>query len=203
MKAELPRWPGEVVACLASGPSLTPEDVETVRAAGLRTIVTNTTFRAAPWADLCFGFDGRWWRTVDPKTGISYAAETARDFRGARLSMSQVAEHVGVPYARAAAGFWGFGNSGICAVTIAISAGARRVLLLGYDCSAGPGGLMHWHGAHPPGMSNCASLGKWPGHFDRLAKEARRRRVPVINCSRRTALECFDRMDLQAALALE
>jgi hypothetical protein len=50
------------VVCIASGPSLTAEDVERVRAAGHPVIVTNTTFRLAPWADVLFGMDSKWWK---------------------------------------------------------------------------------------------------------------------------------------------
>ena len=51
--------------CIASGPSLTPEDVQAVkewRDAGKgKVIVVNTTFRAAPWADAMFAMDAKWW----------------------------------------------------------------------------------------------------------------------------------------------
>jgi len=54
-------WPGATVACLASGPSLTRADVALVRAQGLPTIVVNTTYQMAPWADVLYACDAKWW----------------------------------------------------------------------------------------------------------------------------------------------
>jgi hypothetical protein len=180
------RWVGRTVACVASGPSLTPDDCDAVRAAGLPTIVTNTTFRLCPWADVLMGFDGRWWR--------EYRAEVDEVFKGRKLTCSQLktvgAESLyGVPWFRL------FANSGASAISLAISAGARRVLLLGYDCQM-TGGRAHWHPDHPKSLTNCKSMPNWPQIFASVAKFAKSKDVEVVNCSRETALKCFPREDL-------
>lgn len=203
MRADLPDWRGRDVVCIASGPSLTREDVELVRAAGLPVVVCNTSFRLAPWADALFAFDFRYWGTVDPATGISYFDETSRDFRGLRYCRSELARNIpGLISCVGRTWFWGFGNSGICAITLAQSAGARRAILLGYDCKLGPGGLPHWHGKHPEPRSNCLSLPKWPEQFLRLSKICKARGFRVVNATRDTALQCFPRMSLEQALEL-
>ena len=46
-------------AIIASGPSLTKEDVDAVR--GLNVIVINTSYWLAPWADILYACDGHWW----------------------------------------------------------------------------------------------------------------------------------------------
>lgn len=76
--AAKPAWEGLTVACLASGPSLTAEDCEVVRASGVPTLVTNTTFRMAPWAAIVYGHDSKWW--------LHYGAEVARTCTGRRLA---------------------------------------------------------------------------------------------------------------------
>ena len=58
---KLPDWRGRTVVCIASGPSLTAEDCELVRESGCPVIVTNTTFRLCPWADMLYAFDRPWW----------------------------------------------------------------------------------------------------------------------------------------------
>lgn len=202
MPADLPDWRGRDVVCIASGPSLTETDVELVRASGLPAIVCNTSFRLAPWADALFAFDFRYWETRDPTTRITYLEETARDFRGARYCRSELARNLpGVISCVGRPWFWGFGNSGICAITLAQAARARRAILLGYDCKLGPGGLPHWHGKHPEPRSNCLSLPKWPEQFARLAKLCKARGFRVVNATRDTALDCFPRMTLEDALA--
>lgn len=202
MSADLPDWRGRDVVCIASGPSLTRADVELVRSSGLPAIVCNTSFRLAPWADALFAFDFKYWGTVDPSTGISYLEETARDFRGLRYCRSELAKSLpGLISCFGRPWFWGFGNSGICAVTLAQAAGARRAILLGYDCKLGADGSPHWHGKHPEPRTNCVSLPKWPEQFRRLAKLSKARGFRVVNATRDTALECFARMPLEDALA--
>lgn len=194
MQAGRPDWGGRTVCCIASGPSLTVEDCDAVRAAGLPTIVTNTSFRIAPWADLLFGFDLKWWR--------EHMAEVDRVFKGRRLTMSKLGVKFEVETCYAQGWFRGFGNSGACSISIAVAAGATRILLLGYDCGFAPDGRKHWHGDHPKGMSNCASLQNWPKQFAMVADHARKHRAQVINCSRSTALTCFERQPLEQALGL-
>jgi hypothetical protein len=189
-----PDWAGQTVVCIASGPSLTPEDCDRVR--GLRTIVTNTSFRLAPWADVLFGFDAKWWR--------EHIAEVRSVFKGRMLSQAQVASNVaGVESLYGSKWFRGFGNSGACAISVALCAGASRVVLIGYDCGFTPDGKRHWHPDHPNGMSNCKSIARWPYQFGQVAKEAEKRKVPVLNASRQTALKCFARVGLAEALELQ
>jgi hypothetical protein len=186
------RWAGQTVAILASGPSLTAEDVGAVRAAGLRTIVTNTTFRAAPWADALMGFDSRWWR--------EHIEEVRKSgFAGELLGWPLTLRPLGVLCLQQAGWFRSYGNSGTDAVSLAMTAGARRVLLLGVDCQR-TGGQTHHHGDHPKGMSNANSIDRWPKKFEMVAKFAKQQGVEVLNCSRATALRCFPRVDLTEAM---
>lgn len=183
------RWDGRTVVCIASGPSLTREDCELVRESGYPTIVTNTTFRMCPWANILFGFDARWWK--------HYRDEVA-SFRGERLSSSMVAVNYGATVVSL-----GYRNSGACAVALAMSRGASRVVMLAYDADLGPDGETHHHGSHPPELSNAESMGDWPEQFLRLAKVARRRGVTILNASRRTSLTCFPLVALEDALREE
>lgn len=180
------------MVCIASGPSLTAEDCEAVRRSGHPTIVTNTTFRLAPWADVLFGFDLRWWN--------KYIAEVKAVFGGKLMSMSQISPQHGVATMFGSTWFRGSGNSGSCAISVALPSGAKKVVLLGYDAADGPNGEKHWHGDHPKGLSNALSMKRWPGQFEKIAAEARRQNVKILNASRRTALTCFERVELEAAL---
>ena len=98
-----------------------------------------------------------------------------------------------------------FGTASIIAMSMepldmAQAAGARRAILLGYDCKLGADGSPHWHGKHPEPRTNCVSLPKWPDQFRRLAKLSKARGFRVVNATRDTALDCFARMPLEDAL---
>jgi hypothetical protein len=175
-------WPGSTVVCMASGPSLTVEDAELVREWGGRVIVTNTTCRMAPWADALVAWDGKWW---------DQHSEDVAAFRGLKFGMhSSVAKH-GATVLRHP--FNGYGNSGAAAISLALWAGAAKVVLLGYDCQR-VNGEAHWHGAHPKGLSDAASIADWPRRFAKVARVAEGR---VVNCSRSTILTCFPTGELR------
>jgi hypothetical protein len=182
----LPDWSGQTVVCIASGPSLTPEDCATVKASGLPTVVTNTTFRLCPWADALYSFDNKWWKV--------HIQEVRQKFRGHLFTQRQP-PYKGVTCASVYSGFRSFSNSGASAIALAIAAGSRRVVMLGYDCQL-TGGKTHHHGDHPDGFINCLSLPKWPMQFARLAAWAEKRGAVVLNASRVSALTCFPRVDL-------
>lgn len=185
------RWAGSTVACMASGPSLTPQDCETVHAARVPTIVTNTTFRLCPWADVLFGFDGRWWR--------EHGDEVVKVFGGEKLTCSPMGKSLGVTTLHQQPWFQGFNNSGAAAISLAIVGGAKRIVLLGYDCQK-TGGKTHWHGSHPKTLGDALSLPRWPFHFKQVAKLAKAAGADVVNCSRATALTCFLRAELEDTL---
>ncbi|MGM0927535.1 MAG: hypothetical protein ACQEXC_14105 [Pseudomonadota bacterium] len=124
--------------------------------------------------------DRKWWHVMRPV----FAGECltiAPNVSGARQS-------------RAPKG----GNSGAGAMLLARHRGARRIILLGYDCQYAEDGKRHWHGDHAKGLGNCASLPKFYGQF----REARDQLydVEVINASRATALDLWPCMPLEEAL---
>lgn len=188
------RWPGSVIVCMASGPSLSAQDCERVERWRLapsdrarRVIVVNTTYQAARWADILYAMDSAWWRM--------HGGDVAQTFRGERVSaMKSAAIDVQViPKAACQA----YGNSGAGAVSLAAHMGATRILLLGYD-SKRTGGKVHWHGDHPKGLGNAGAMGRWPAQFANAA--AGITGAEIINCSRETVLTCWPRGDLEAEL---
>jgi hypothetical protein len=178
---------GKEVFCLASGPSLTEEDVELVRRwrnENRLVFVANTTYRIAPWADLLFAMDPGWWdvhkRDVRSFDGDKYTS-CAKMLAGVtRLPLHQ---------------FNNFGNSGAAIVMLASVGGASCVYLLGYDAKVTD--KTHWHGDHPKPLRNAPSADKWPAKFHNLSKSVR---TKVINCSRDTAIDAFPRMRLEDAI---
>lgn len=195
-KPPFSRWPGETVVIFASGPSLTVEQCKYVRqrhAAGLcRAIAINTTFKRAPWVDTIYGFDRAWWkryheetpRTAEKVTGDRWAAET--------FGLSCVDVKPGFSLGTTPGRLFSGRNSGHQAIQYAYQTGAARILLLGYDMQH-TGGLRHWHGDHPKGLTNAEGIGSWVKGFEPLAKALEHHGVDVVNCTTETALTCFKR----------
>lgn len=209
----LPRWEcprlfsGRTAVILASGPSLTQGDIETVRSAhaagGIGVIAVNSTFRRAPWADVLYGGDAAWWNATPDALG----------FAGLKIACSQVGSE---PWPDGVRKFWhrrnegietdrryiGTGtNSGHQALNAAVHLGAAKIILLGYDFSIEHGS--HHHGAHPGPLKNPdpVSVARWLRLIETTAAPLRDMGVDVVNCSRRTAIMCFRRGDLAAELA--
>lgn len=181
--------------CLASGPSLTQEDVDLVSRWRDETqdgfvVVANTTFRIAPWADAMFAMDRKWW--------AAYYSEVREVFAGERFSGASLDGEFETTPLKCN----NYRNSGAACISLAASKGAERIVMLGYDCMK-DGALSHWHGSHPAGMSDARTIKLWPVIFDRLAKDMRRKGVRVVNASRRTALKCFPQEELGSALFVQ
>ena len=172
------------VVCIASGPSLSEEDCDLVRASGLASIVANTTFQRCPWATALVAHDEKWWKL--------YAAEVKEKFQGHKITCALGGRRYGAQ-ALVLHKFRTFRNSGAAAVSLAILAGSKKVIMIGYDCQH-TGGKMHWHGDHPAPLGNAGSVAKWPETFRQVAEYARRNRCEVFNATRETALTCFPRV---------
>jgi len=189
-------WPGATIAILASGPSMSQAVADQVHAADLPTIVINNTFRLAPWADMLYAADQEWWSEFPE----------ALHFAGLRVSVSEVK---GVHRLRHT-GAEGFdpdptcvktgGNSGYQALHIAAHAGAKRILLCGFDMHGG-----HWHKEHqrPLRTTPSPSYGRWIARLATLGEALATRGIEVINCTPGSALRCFRMARLDDCLAAE
>lgn len=192
MLIDCPNWRGRIVVCIASGPSLTQADCELVRASGHVVVVTNTAFVLCPWADALYAHDTKWWRR--------YHDEVMAGFAGRRFAASAVAAQYGAEATIGLPWFKQFHNSGACAVSLAISGDAKKIVMLGYDAEFGKNGETHFHGDHPPELKNAESIGLWPRQFAILAKYAKTKGAEIANASRNTALTCFERGKLEDVL---
>lgn len=185
-----------IIGICASGPSLTQQDVDTLRAKVDRLIVINTTFRLAPNADHLYACDGKWWQ--------HYHADIMQSFAGMCWAYDQCATKLprvlhlpGENKPGLCRQPWRThtgGNSGHQAINLAYHLGATRIILLGYDMK----GSTHWHGEHPAGLNNShGNYDDWRARMKPLADDLAAEGVEVLNATRDTALECFDRVQLE------
>jgi hypothetical protein len=88
------------------------------------------------------------------------------------------------------------GNSGYQAINLAYLWGAKRIILLGFDCKP-VDGKDHWFGQHEKGLTQVQPYQLWLNNFTQLAKDLQARGVEVINASPDTALQCFNKAKIE------
>jgi hypothetical protein len=203
-------WSDSPCIVAASGPSLTNEVAAKVRRAqfaGWRVLVVNDAYRQVRSADALYATDFAWWS----------AHNGARDFLGERWTShstsmaviddkSLVAHRYDLNFVLAKHGK-GFSkdpqcihygspeHSGFQAVNLAILAGAKRIVLVGFDYgySAEP----HFFGAHPmnlrqPKAHEYADMAR---AFDSVETN-----VQIDNATSGSGLKKFPMVDLDEAL---
>lgn len=188
-------WPGATVVCLGGGPSLRPEDVAYCRGRA-RVIAVNDAWRLAPWADVLYACDAKWWRwhTGAPGfAGLKVSLE-APEFPGIKRLAQGAERGFDADPGRLATGR----NGGYQAIHLAVHLGARRVLLLGYDMRF-VDGRSHWFGGHPV-ATKAEVYGRMIPCFESLIAPLAKRGVAVVNCTPDSALRCFPTAPLRRAL---
>lgn len=194
------RWKGRTVAILASGPSMNSQVADSVQVSGLNTIAINNTFALAPWADVLYACDGKWWDwyfkdandicvgefwTQDERAVKQYPLNLIRSKALPGLSLESGVIHQG-------------GNSGYQAIGLAQQFGAAKILLFGFDMGA----QTHWHGRHLPGLHERMPFEEWLPRFERLAADLRIAGVEVFNCSPDSNLHAFPFLDFDTVEAI-
>lgn len=212
-------WPGATAVILASGPSLSREQLEHVQRERwrLRVIAINNTGFAAPWADVLYACDDLWWM----------ANRWGRDFPGLKVShaendMAGILAKEGVrllrlvtreprPHqGRGAAGGLSLDpgaivsgkSSGYQAINLAVLLGAKRIVLLGYDMKSRADGQHHHYPNAEARKGDCAP--NYPQFLERMATlppALAAAGVEVVNATPGSALTCFPMQPLAEALA--
>lgn len=198
----LPDWTGRQVIVLASGPSARDVDLGLGRHRA-QLIAVNNSYKLAPWADMLYGCDARWWKNE----------KFARHYNGLRVSQDRNAPILDPTIKKIhtvrgsnkmlfdTAGYVGwFGNGGMQAVNLAAQLGVRKILLVGLDLTLKNGS--HWHGNHSNNLPNPRDhiVDRWRLCMDAMKPLFDERDIKVINCSFRSALEAYPKMELEEAL---
>ncbi len=164
----------------------------------------NDAYRLLPDADLLYSCDGKWWGAHDGVrqfAGDRWTQSTNRGLEwaarfGLRVVDSVPGDRPSDDPARITQG----SNSGFQAVNFAALAGARRIILLGFDMNS-PGGRKHFFGDHVGATLNVApAFHLFIRAFNAAAPVYQSRGIEVLNASRATALGCFPRVPLERLL---
>lgn len=192
-----PEWTGETCFILGCGPSLRGFDARVLRGRG-RVIAVNDSFRLAPWADVLYACDARWWQT---------RRASVRDTWTGRRMVTLENQIDGVLRLRNSGedgletdpGALRTGkNSGYQAIGLAYHFGASRIVLLGFDMRIGRHGEMHWNDRSetqtPQGFAGTLAL--MLPKFETLREPLATAGVQVVNATPGSALRVWQMMRL-------
>lgn len=121
-------WKGETVAIIGAGPDMSADLA--LKAKGYKTIVVNRAIRFAPWADMFVALDPHhpFWESAESFKGLKIIGVDIDDYPEA-LYCGMLYERVMFEdgYIRE------IRNNALAAIRIAYMAGAKKIVLLGFD----------------------------------------------------------------------
>lgn len=223
----LREWEGGTAVLLGGGPSLDKSQAALVRKAHgsskCHVIAINDSYLLAPWADVLYAADSRWWDwhaagIAKPLLNLTagQVRERYESFSGERCSIQYSGANItdkrvhilrnktfpdhGVGLSLDQGALVTGRNSGFQGINLASLAGAKRIILLGIDGKIADDGRSHFHGGHPsptPFSLFFEQMRKTFSAAERAIKEAG---VEVLNCSPGSAIDSFPKMKLEAVL---
>ncbi len=161
-------WAGETCVILAGGSSLRGFHALSVYGS-VRVITINDSWRIAPWADVHYFHDAKWWddqvmynrRSIDGTADFAdmvrkgFWVNGAKDesFRDhSRIHTLKVRQSNCRGLEKNPSALAHGANSGYQAINLAYHFGAKRIMLLGYDMHVN--GRSHWHDEARPQWRN-------------------------------------------------
>jgi hypothetical protein len=190
------------VVCIATGPSLTQEDVTYAHERADLTVTVNDAWQLVPMQGkdcINYAADPDWWRyhhkrvfenwqgechTQEKNWGSGEAEALGLHIWNIDTAADGLSENKDLIH--------GGGNSGYQAIGIAKNLGAKKIILLGYDMSNAKG--LHFFGPHPPRLDRKSDPSRFIRRFETIKDNN------IINCTRHTALTCFNRMGIKDAI---
>lgn len=149
-------WPGETVFIVAGGPSVLNYDLNMLR--GRRVIVINSSCFAAPWADILYFGDWRWWNEAPNKAAVA-------GFGGRVVTVSQTMHDPKLLVCRKTKS-WASAADSLFQLWTSLTAATNLAAHL-----VGPGGSIVWLGADggpaPDGRVWHHAPHRWPAKAQR------------------------------------
>jgi len=205
-------WDGGTTVLIGGGPSLTDDQVRAVSEKHARGRITciavNDAYQLAPWAEICYFADSKWWeRHHGRHEFVSFAGQKC-SIQDSMTKITDDAVHIlrnrdfprhGYGLSLDPAAIVTGRNGGFQALNLAVLAGSRTAILLGFDGQPGADGKTHWHYGHGRPTHDSA-YEEYRNSFASAATAIREAGVRVINCSSRSVIDVFEKMTLEKAL---
>jgi hypothetical protein len=212
------RFAGQTIACIATGPSLTLQQVEAARRKGFVLFGCNNVWRDVPDLSLLYACNEEWWVRSWCDELKQYPAEkwTTNKVAADKFSLNWIAEKFDQGLSTNPRIVHHGHGSGYTMLNLAYLMGASRIVLLGYDCKYAPDydGRAKKVGSTPRhywaenGGEYHSSMQHWPifsikdgVHVEMVAlyaSVAMQKVVEIVNCTPDSAIDCFPRADIES-----
>lgn len=202
-------WPDQTFVVIGGGSSLTVADCHFVRGKARLIGVKEASACSvdhirppAPWADVLYAADTKWWKFekgAPQFKGLKYSIEEMpgvpqRHWPDVNILRNTGAEGLETDPTGLRTGY----NSGAQAINLAVHLGAKRIVLIGFDCWRGANGHQNWFTGHPTHIDSPYPI--FLQGFAAMVDPLKDAGVEVINASRFTVLTAFPRVPLEEAL---
>lgn len=205
-----PEWGGMDVFIIAGGTSVDPKQVKRLRGRpNTITIAVNSSYQIAPWADLLFFADDRWFkremkeRPAELTKFKGRILTTSIHVKDPRLEkLKKVAPTKAVPLATDRGTIAIERTSVHACLNICLHAKAARVVLIGVDNRDGDNGRIHHHDEYPwPRRHSTWDVKR--KQLQLVVDPLREAGIQVLNASPISTLEWWPKIDLAAWLTTE
>lgn len=183
-----------IVVCVASGHSLTYQDVEYCRDKA-QVWVVNDGYKIAPWADLLYAADTDWWEYHEGVQSFKGQKWTVSHEAAKKYNLKHIDYKPKEKWSNSPDWIATGGNSGFQIVNLAAIKGAKKIILLGYDL--GYTDKKHWFGEHPSKINRSSNYGEWIKRWNEAKPFID---VEIINCTLNSNLKCFPMGELRECL---
>ena len=201
--SETPRWPdwsGQTVVCIATGPSLTRSQLDVIRQSGVKTIGINDIGVREDWIDIWYAADYNFWKHYSNRAELVSMLKVCADdqmFKHPKivdLYLNVLDKAKGKQFIPGYS--LNGGHSGFQALCMAISFGAVRIILVGYDCKA-KGHKTNFFGAKCQSLFKPSPYADWPAHYANLKAPEN---VEILNATPGSAITAFPMVELELCL---
>lgn len=201
-----PLFEGGTVVILGDGPSITQEDVDFVRGKA-HVLAINYTLRLAPWADIFYYYHEESFKEMVGDINVEQLFnEGMLVYSTNPASLAAKRPWPFVPFSGveglekdARKGLRHGSNSGHAALNLCYQLGFKKIILLGFDCGEWSGYFHWWKPKRDPTKKSYDFL-DWKRKYAIIAPLLAAEGVEVINCSRKSDLDCFRRAALGEVL---
>ncbi len=172
----------------------------------------NVAFMIGNWIDMCFfgdnGFYLRFKKDLAKFPGLKLTCNSQPGRDGFVKCLARDTSHPkGISMVPGKVS-WNY-NSGAASISIAAQAGAKRIMLLGFDMKLSDEKNQHFHDVYKRGrVVEDRRLRKLPFNrhlrgFDQIARDAQALGIEIININPESAIEQFRKVNLKEFLANE